>query len=216
MWEKRGAERLGRKGMTFQNRIKRFRKKIKKGFFSSPKKILYTKHLLRDRYEIGDHTYGKPRVISWGEGTLLMIGRYCSIGTNVTIFLGSEHRINWVSTYPFTFLWEEARSIPGHPSTKGDVAIGNDVWIGFGATILSGVTIGEGAAIGACSVVTRDVPPYAIVAGNPVRIVRYRFNEETIQKLLQIRWWDWPDEKVKENIHLICSDSMDVFIKKFG
>jgi hypothetical protein len=71
-------------------------------------------------------------------------------------------------------------------------------------------------AIGAGSVVAKDVPPYAIVSGNPGRIVRYRFNEETIQKLLQIRWWDWPDEKVKGNIHLICSDSIDVFIKEFG
>jgi acetyltransferase-like isoleucine patch superfamily enzyme len=207
---------LGGKGTTFQNRIKRFRRKIKKRFFSSPEKAFYTKYLLGDRYEIGDHTYGKPRVVSMGEGTSLMIGRYCSIGRNVTIFLGSEHHINWVSTYPFPSLWEEARSIPGHPSTKGDVVIGNDVWIGFGVTILSGVTIGDGAAIGACSLVTRNVPPYAIVAGNPAQMIRYRFGEETIQNLLRIRWWDWSDEKVKENVHLICSDSVDEFVKKFG
>ena len=132
------------------------------------------------------------------------------------IFLGSEHRIDWVSTYPFPFFWSEAKSITGHPSTKGDVVIGNDVWIGFGATILSGVTIGDGAAIGACSVVTRDVPPYAIAAGNPVQVIRYRFDEETIQKLLQIKWWDWSEEKVTENIHLICSDSIGAFVKTFG
>jgi acetyltransferase-like isoleucine patch superfamily enzyme len=202
--------------MTLGNRIKRFRRKIKGKLLFSPGKILYTKDLLGNQYQIGDHTYGKPRVMSWGEGTSLTIGKYCSIGTNVVIFLGSEHRIDWISTYPFPFLWAEARSITGHPSTKGNVVIGNDVWIGFGCTILSGVTIGDGAAIGACSVVTRDVPSYAIATGNPAQVVRYRFDDETIQKLLQIKWWTWPDEKVAENIHLICSDSIGAFIKKFG
>ena len=84
--------------------------------------------------------------------------------------------------------------------TRGDVIIGNDVWIGYGATILSGVSIGDGAAIGACSLVVKDVPPYAIVAGNPAQVIRYRFDEETIHKLLKIRWWDWPDQRVRENI----------------
>jgi acetyltransferase-like isoleucine patch superfamily enzyme len=146
----------------------------------------------------------------------LTIGKYCSIGTNVILFLGGEHRIDWVSTYPFPVLWAEAKSIPGHPSTKGDVVIGNDVWIGFGVTILSGVRIADGAAIGAGSVVARDIPPYAIAAGNPAQIIRYRFDEEIVRRLLQIKWWNWPDEKVRENIHLICSDSIDTFIKKFG
>lgn len=203
-------------GMTFQNRVKRFRERIVKKLFSSSERILYTKDLLGDRYQIGEHTYGKPRVISWGEGASLTMGKYCSIGTNVFIFLGSEHRVDWVSTYPFPFLWPEAKLILGHPTTKGDVVIGNDVWIAFGTTILSGVTIGDGAAIGACSVVTRDVPPYAIVAGNPARIIRVRFDEETVQKLLKIKWWSWPDDKVAENVHLICSDSIDALIKKFG
>ena len=202
--------------MKFAKRIRFFRKKIKQKLFSPSEKILYTKDLLGDRYHIGDHTYGKPRVISWGEGTSLKIGKYCSIGRNVSIFLGSEHRIDWVSTYPFPFLWKEARSIPGHPSTKGDVVIGNDVWIGFGVTILSGVTVGDGAAIGACSVVIKDVSPYAIIGGNPAQVIRYRFDEETIQNLLQIKWWNWPDEKVGKNIHLICNNSISTFIKKFG
>lgn len=202
--------------MKFLDRIRIFRKRAVKRLFSSSNPIIYTRDLLGGRYRIGDHTYGKPRVISWGEGTSLTIGKYCSIGTNVIIFLGSEHRIDWVSTYPFPFLWAEAKSIPGHPSTKGDVIIGNDVWIAFGSTILSGVTIGDGAAIGACSVVTRDIPPYAIAAGNPAQVIRYRFDEETIRKLLQIKWWNWPDEKVRENICLICSDSINTFIKKFG
>jgi acetyltransferase-like isoleucine patch superfamily enzyme len=202
--------------MKLKDRIKAIRRKIKRKLFASSKKNFYTKDILGDRYAIGDYTYGNPRVISFRGGVSLTIGKYCSIARNVIIFLESEHRTDWISTYPFPVLWKEAEGIPGHPTTKGDVVIGNDVWIGFSTTILSGVTIGDGAAVGASSVVNRDVPPYAIVAGNPARIVRYRFDEETIQKLLQIRWWDWPNEKVKGNIHLICSDSIDVFIKKFG
>lgn len=155
-------------------------------------------------------------MIARGEGKSLSIGKYCSISTQVLIFLGSEHRTDWVSTYPFPILWKEAGSIKGHPSSKGDVSIGNDVYIGYHVIILSGVTIGDGAVIGAGSVVTKDVPPYAIMAGNPATIIRYRFDEETIRRLLEIKWWDWPDEKVKENIHLICDDRVDAFIKKFS
>lgn len=177
--------------------------------------ILFTKDVLGDRYKIGEHTYGKPRVIFGGKKTFLTIGKYCSISTQVVIFLGGDHRVDWLSTYPFPLLWEAAKSITGHPSTKGDVIIGNDVWIGYGVTVLSGVKIGDGAVIGAGSVVTKDVPPYAIVGGNPAQIVRYRFHEEVIEKLLKIKWWDWPDEKVKENVHLICSDSIHAFLKKF-
>jgi acetyltransferase-like isoleucine patch superfamily enzyme len=202
--------------MKVVNQIGLLRKKIERRLFPSAARLIYTKDLLGERYSIGDHTYGKPRVISWAEGTSLRIGKYCSISTHVIIFLGSEHRTDWVSTYPFPFLWKEARSIKGHPFSKGDVTIGNDVTIGYNVTILSGVSIGDGAAIGTGSVVTKDIPPYAIAAGNPARVLRYRFDEETIRKLLQIKWWDWSDEKVKENVHLICSDSIDGFIRKFG
>ncbi len=197
-------------------RFKLFRNRVRKKLFRLPEEPLYTKDFLGDRFQIGDHTYGKPKVVSRGEAASLKIGKYCSIATGVTIFLGSEHRVDWVSTYPFPFLWKEAKGIEGHPATKGDVVIGNDVWIGYGTTILSGVTIGDGAAIGACSLVIKDIPPYAIGAGNPVQIIRYRFDEETIKTLLRIRWWDWPDQQIREKIHHICSPSIDEFINRFG
>jgi acetyltransferase-like isoleucine patch superfamily enzyme len=195
--------------MKLLKRIKVLHKKVQR---KSP----YTKDILDESHRIGEHTYGKPRVIYRGEKTSLTIGKYCSISTHVVIFLGSEHRTDWISTYPFPMLWENAKTITGHPSTKGDVIIGNDVWIGYDVTIVSGVKIGDGAVIGTGSVVAKDVPPYAIAAGNPARVVRYRFNEEAVEKLLQIKWWNWPDEKVKENVHLMCSDSIDEFIKTFG
>jgi len=194
----------------------KLRKRIKITYHKIRGDILFTKDVLGDRHKIGEYTYGKPRVIFGGKKRSLTIGKYCSISAGVVIFLGGDHRIDWLSTYPFPLLWTAAKSIPGHPSTKGDVIIGNDVWIGYGATILSGVKIGDGAVIGTGSVVSKDVPPYAIVAGNPAQVIRHRFDAETVQELLRIKWWNWPEEKVKENIDLICSDSIDAFIKKFG
>ena len=109
---------------------------------------------------IGAHTYGAPLVRWWGEPANLSIGRFCSIADDVQIFLGGNHRTDWVTTYPFPVFraWHEARGIAGHPATRGDVHIGHDVWLGSGSVILSGVTIGHGAVIGCRAVVSRDVP----------------------------------------------------------
>jgi acetyltransferase-like isoleucine patch superfamily enzyme len=167
-------------------------------------------------YEIGEGTYGDPVVLAWNEGTTLRIGRYCSIAKGVTIALGGEHRLDWVTTYPFSAIAPEAAAIAGHPRSKGDVVIGNDVWIGREALILSGVTIGNGAVIGARSVVARDVAPYSIVAGNPGRAVRSRFDERTIEQLEAIRWWDWPREKITEALPLLLSPRLDAFLEKYG
>ncbi len=164
-------------------------------------------------YAIGAHTYGSPRVLSWDETTSLAIGRYCSIARGVTIALGGEHRSDWVTTYPFGEFWPEAAGIEGHPRSRGDVVIGNDVWIGLDALILSGVTIGDGAVIGARAVVTKDVPPYAVVAGNPAQVVKYRFDDETIARLLAIRWWDWPEAKVREHLSALMSPDVAAFAR---
>ena len=108
----------------------------------------------------------------------------------------------------------EAKDISGHPATKGNVIIGNDVWIGYKATIMSGVTIGDGAVIGACSVVTKDVKPYEIVAGNPAKVIRKRFSDEIIIQLLKIAWWNWPIEKIKAEIEFLCNNNIEKFIER--
>lgn len=168
------------------------------------------------RYEIGDFTYGDPKVVSFREGSTLRMGKFCSLSKNVTIFLGGEHRTDWITTFPFSALFEEAAHVKGHPATKGDVIIGNDVWIGFGVTILSGVTIGDGAAIAAQSVVTSSVKPYEIVGGNPAKHIKFRFNEETIAKLLAIRWWDWDLEKIKANVDLLLQPDVNKLLTPRG
>ncbi len=166
-------------------------------------------------YEIGEGTYGAPRVLSWDEGTSLFIGKYCSIAGGVTILIGGEHRVDWVTTYPFNVLFPEARSFTGHPATKGNVVIGNDVWIGTDALILSGVHVGDGAVIAARSVVTRDVAPFSIVGGNPARHLKFRFPEETINHLLAIAWWKWPRETIVEAMTLLLSGNIDAFVSRY-
>lgn len=167
--------------------------------------------------EVGRHTYGHEQITihHWGEPTELRIGAFCSIADRVHVFLGGNHRVDWVSTFPFAEFpeaWPRARGIDGHPATNGDVVIGNDVWVGSGVTIMSGVTVGDGAVLGADSCVTRDVEPYAIVAGNPAREIRRRFDQDTVQKLLEMRWWDWSDERIEAQVTLLSSDKIDHFV----
>ena len=165
-------------------------------------------------YSIGKFSFGYPKVRSWGENATLKIGNFCSIAPGVNIVLGGEHRVDWVTTYPFNKILHEYKYIKGHPATKGDIIIGNDVWISMNATILSGVTIGDGAVIGANSLVTNDVEPYTIVGGNPAKPIRKRFDQQTIDRLLRIKWWDWDIEKIKRNVPDLLSDQVEQFLDK--
>jgi len=153
----------------------------------------------------GRHNFGNPYIIKCAGH--LSIGSFCSFGIGSKIHTGGEHPKNWISTYKFPNekCWKDNFAWDKHIPTKGDVVIGNDVWVGMEALILSGVTIGDGAIIGARAVVAKDVPPYAIVVGNPAQIIRYRFDEKIIAKLLELKWWDWTDEKIQANMQQICS-----------
>jgi acetyltransferase-like isoleucine patch superfamily enzyme len=186
-------------------------------FVFSSKQLLSLNPKLQ-RYSIGRFSYGdpEPSVIDdpYNPQATLRIGNFCSIAANVTILLGDEHRMDWVTTYPFNMVLNEFGKMKGQSRTKGSVIIGNDVWIGMNAFILSGVSIADGAVIGACSVVTKNVEPYTIVAGNPARIIGKRFDQETINKLLRIKWWDWSIERIKTNMPLLLSDRIEEFLEK--
>lgn len=164
------------------------------------------------QYLIGKHSYGDLKVRDWGEGARLEIGSFCSFASGVKILLGGEHRADWVTTFPFPATWVEAADIPGHPYSKGDVTIGNDVWIGTEAIILSGVQIGDGAVIGARSVISQNVPPYAIVAGSPARLIRYRFEPELIERLIAVKWWNLSDESIRPLLPLLLSNNIEAFL----
>lgn len=174
----------------------------------------------RNRYfknfNIGEWTYGNPRISFENHDARLYIGKFCAIGTRVNIYLGGNHRTDWVTCYPFSEVFDFAKSYKGHPATKGDVTIGNDVWIGNEALILSGVRIGDGAVIAARSVVTKDVRPYAVVAGNPARECRRRFNDNIVSELTEIAWWHWPIERITEAMPLLLSGDIQEFVEKYS
>lgn len=135
----------------------------------------------------------------------LIIGKFCSIACGAKfLFTSANHTQASLSTYPFPIFFEEwgldVQDIVSAWDNKGDIVIGNDVWIGYEAVILSGVHIGNGAIIGTRAVVTKDVPPYAVIGGVPARIIRKRFSDEIIAKLLRMQWWNWPLKKIREHI----------------
>lgn len=167
-----------------------------------------------ERVTIGRYSYGRPKVFMWQSGESLDIGSFTSFADKVTIFIGGEHNINWVSTYPLRYLFSDPQAgLDGHPTSRGPVRIGSDVWVGFGSTILSGVSIGDGAVIGARAVVSKDVPPYAVVSGNPASVIKYRFDKSQIRDLLNIKWWNWDLELIKESTPYLCSSDINKFIE---
>lgn len=171
-----------------------------------------------DRIQIGDHTIYNdfvhdPREFQKNNvlyhypvnGDRLKIGKFCSIACGAKfLFTSANHSMRSLSTYPFPIFFEEwgldVKDITSAWDNKGDIVIGHDVWIGFEAVILSGVTIGDGAIIGTRAVVTKDIPPYTIVGGIPAKPIRKRFSDDVIAELLKLQWWDWPEERIKENI----------------
>ncbi|MBD1842735.1 CatB-related O-acetyltransferase [Cyanobacteria bacterium FACHB-63] len=171
---------------------------------------------------VGDYSYyddpvdsqGFERNVLYNYGSdRLIIGKFCAIATHVKFIMsGANHKLDGISTYPFPIFgngWEgEMEQILNLPS-RGDTVIGNDVWLGYESTIMPGVRIGDGAVIAAKSVVVKDIPAYAIVGGNPATVIRKRFSDAEIAKLLEIRWWNWDIEKITKAIPLIMSNDIN-------
>lgn len=188
---------------------------------------VYLKNVITDaNIEVGDYTMyndfaNDPRDFQKNNvlyhypvnGDRLIIGKFCSIACGAKfIFTSANHKLGSLSTYPFPLFFEEweldKSNVTDAWDNKGDIVIGNDVWIGYEAVIMQGVTIGDGAIIGTRAVVTKDVPPYSIVGGVPAKPIRKRFSDKVISQLLEIKWWDWSDDKVKENISAIQSGNI--------
>jgi acetyltransferase-like isoleucine patch superfamily enzyme len=161
--------------------------------------------------QVGDFTYGDKNINIVMNGAEMIIGKFCSIAGDIKVYLGQNHRTDWITTYPFGHIHQGTFtnfSGNGHPSTKGNIVVGNDVYIGTSAVIMSGVTIGDGAVIGAHSIVTKDVPPYSIFAGNPGRVRKMRFSKEDVEFLLELKWWDLDNETINKISPLLCSTDM--------
>ena len=187
--------------------------------------VCFIKNVItRPNIEIGDYTYYddtngadkfEEHVTHHYEflGDKLIIGKFCQIASGIKIIMnGANHRMNSITTYPFNIMgngWEKVTPKLEDLPFKGDTIIGNDVWIGQNVTILPGVHIGDGAIIGANSVVTKDIPAYHIAGGNPCKIIRKRFDEELINYLEEIKWWDWEDEKIFKNLEILCSSDLE-------
>lgn len=168
---------------------------------------------------VGNETYGKIDIFDGAGTNKIIIGNYCSIA-NGTKFILAFHRADFVTTYPFKFLKEYHNNIEIKENdhiSKGDIKLGNDVWIGVNSIIMSGVTIGDGAIIGSNSVVTKDVEPYSIVAGNPAKHIKYRVEDPVLrEKLQQIAWWNWDKEKIHTNINKIMNADIQAFVDEFS
>jgi virginiamycin A acetyltransferase len=187
-------------------------------------RLCFLKNLVRHpAIQVGDYTYyddfedvrhfeKNVKYLFDFTGDRLVIGKFCMIASGVEFIMnGANHLTDAVSAYPFAAFggaWAEAMRGKSYPS-RGDTVVGNDVWIGYRAALMPGIRIGDGAIIGAYSVVTKDVAPYAIVGGNPAREIRPRFSPGHVERLLQLRWWDWDIDKITRNVHLLTGNNLE-------
>jgi acetyltransferase-like isoleucine patch superfamily enzyme len=174
-------------------------------------------HLADGTLVMGNMSYYAPRVVKFkGDTGRVIIGNFASVAPDADFYVGGLHRTEWVSLYGLrTMLELPGAHEDGFTHGRGDIVVGSDTWVTAGCTVLSGVTIGDGAVVGTKAVVTKDVRPYAIVAGNPAREVGRRFSDEQIEALLRIKWWDWPTEQVVEHVDALSSPDIDGFIRRF-
>ena len=187
------------------------------------KRLCFLKNIIdHPSIEIGDYTYydDPDSVDNFVKNVLyhfdfigdkLIIGKFCQIASHVRFIMnGGNHAISGFSTYPFAAFGDDWQGVPLNPAYKGNTVIGNDVWIGYDSIIMPGVTIGDGAIIASGSVVTHSVDPYTIVGGNPAKQIRQRFNDEIIQQLVAMAWWDWSFEKISQHASAIASGDLEL------
>lgn len=165
---------------------------------------------------MGDYSYYAPTVhVFAGDTAVVRIGKFSSVAADAHFFVGGMHRTDWVTSYGLRAVFELPGAYEdGTPTTRGDIEVGHDCWIALESVVLSGVTIGNGAVVATRSVVTKDVRPYAIVAGNPAREVGRRFPDDQVEALERIAWWDWPIEKVLEHVEELSSPDLAAFIAR--
>ena len=192
---------------------------------AATRQVAFLKNLVDSpMIEIGDYTYyddpdGPERFVETcvryhfeHMGDRLIIGRFCALAAKVQFIMnGANHALDGVSTYPFSIFgggWEDPAA-DWSKGSRGDTVIGNDVWIGREATIMPGVRVGDGAIVGTGATVASDVPDFAVVVGNPARVVKMRFPEADVARLLEIAWWNWPPEKITANLASIRSGNID-------
>lgn len=193
---------------------------------TNDKQIVYLKNIITDpNIQIGEYTiyndfYNDP--LEFQKNNILyhypinkdklIIGKFCSIACGTKFLMNcANHTLHSLSTYTFPLFseeWGHKMNVRDSWDNRGDITIGNDVWIGYEAVILSGVTIGDGAIIGTRAVVTKDVPPYTIVGGSPARVLKKRFSDDIIDKLLKVKWWNWPVEKIARSLEYIQSGNI--------
>ena len=192
-------------------------------------KLCFLKNIITNpNIEVGDYTYydDLEDVYNFEKnvkyhfefiGDKLIIGKFCMIASGVSFIMnGGNHLSTSISAYPFAIFghgWEKAMKGKSYPY-KGDTIVGNDVWLGHNVTVMPGVKIGDGAIIASHSVVTTDVPPFAIVGGNPAKLIRKRFSESNINSLLDIKWWNWPIQKITDHAHLLTGENIEAFLKQ--
>jgi virginiamycin A acetyltransferase len=174
--------------------------------------------IVRDYTYFDDRRYGPDKFEEYNvlynydfSKVKLIIGKFCAIAAETRFIMTGDHKLDAISTYPFPIFghgWEDAFNVFDLP-VKGNIVVGNDVWFGYDSLIKNGVTIGNGAIIAARAVVVKDVPAYSIVAGNPAKVVKMRFDDTTIDRLQKIAWWDWEIGKINKNLKLICNLDVD-------
>lgn len=165
----------------------------------------------------GAHSYSDGNITLRGDLTDVIIGKFCSIAGSVAMDCGFSHNTKLVTTFPFEAKFPERFGhLKTHFVSKGNIVIGNDVWIGEHVLVMSGVHVGDGAVLAARAVVTKNVRPYEIVAGIPARHIKFRFSQKIIDKLLIMKWWDWPEEKIFERVPLLMSENYEELFRLEG